>query len=58
MYSKQNEIEVIVENLIDECIVETFADCFATKRECEYAFEILKTKLDEIDTSVFDNIFD
>jgi hypothetical protein len=58
MYSKQNEIEVIVESLIDECILETFADYFSTKKECEYAFEVLKNKLDELDATVFDSIFD
>lgn len=58
MYSKQNEIEAIIENLIEECILESFADCFSSKRECEYAFEVLKNKLEEMEVTVFDDLFD
>lgn len=58
MHSKQNEIEAIVEDLIENTIIELFADSFSTKKECELAFDILLTKLEEYDTSNFKNFFD
>lgn len=58
MYSKQNEIEVIVENLIEEYILEAFVNYFANKKECEYALQVLKDKLEEMDDGVFNNLFD
>ena len=58
MYSKQNEIEAIVEDLIENTILELFADSFSSKKECEVALEILITKLEEIDTKTFKNYFD
>lgn len=58
MYSKQNEIEAIVEDLIENTILELFADSFSCKKECEVALEILITKLEEIDTKTFKNYFD
>lgn len=58
MYSKQNEIEAIVEDLIENTIVELFADSFSSKKECEVAMEILISKLEEFDTKVFKSFFD
>ncbi len=58
MYSKQNEIEAIVEDLIENTILELFADSFSSKKECEVALEILITKLEEIDTKTFKDYFD
>ncbi len=58
MYSKHNEIEAIVEDLIDNNIMELFADTFSSKKECEIALEMLISKLEEIDTKVFKSYFE
>lgn len=58
MYSKHNEIEAIVEDLIENTIIELFCDSFSSKKECEVALEILITKLEELDTKVFKECFD
>lgn len=58
MHSKQNEIEAIVEDLIENTIVELFADSLSSKKECEVAMEILISKLEEFDTKVFKSFFD
>ena len=58
MYSKQNEIEAIVEDLIENTIMELFADSFSSKKECEAALEILISKLEEFDPKVFKTFFD
>lgn len=58
MYSKQNEIEAIIEDLIDNTIMDLFADSFSSKKECEVALEILIAKLEEIDSSNFKSFFD
>lgn len=58
MYSKQNEIEAIVEDLIENNIMELFADSFSSKKECEVALEMLISKLEEYDTNSFKNFFD
>lgn len=58
MYSKQNEIESIVEDLIENTIIEVIADSLSSKRECELALEILQNKLEEFDISVFEDYFD
>lgn len=57
MSSKQNEIEAIVEDLIDNTILELFADSFSNTKECEFAFEVLKQKLEEFDSSRFKEYF-
>ena len=58
MHSKRNEIEAIVEDLIENTIVELFADSFSSKRECEVALEMLITKLEDYDTANFKAFFD
>lgn len=58
MYSKQNEIEAIVEDLIENTIMELFADSFSSKKECELAMEVLISKLEEFDPRVFKTFFD
>jgi len=58
MYSKQHEIESIVEDLIENTIIELFADSFSSKKECEIALEILISKLEDFDTKSFANFFD
>lgn len=58
MHSKRNEIEAIVEDLIENTIVELFADSFSSKRECEVALEMLITKLEDYDTASFKAFFD
>lgn len=57
-YSKQHEIEAIVEDLIENTIVEVFSSSFSSKKECEIALDILKEKLDEFDSDVFESLFD
>ena len=58
MYSKQNEIEAIVEDLIENTIMDLFADSFSSKKECEIALEVLISKLEDYDTKNFKNFFD
>jgi len=58
MYSKQHEIEAVIEDLIENTIVTSFADYFSNPKECEVALEILQSKLDELDPSIFKNLFD
>lgn len=58
MHSKRNEIEAIIEDLIENTIVELFADSFDSKRECEVALELLITKLEDYDTANFRAFFD
>ena len=58
MYSKHNEIEAIVEDLIENTIIELFADSFSSKKECEVALEILIDKLEETNPKVFEEHFD
>lgn len=58
MYSKQNEIEAIVEDLIENTVLELFADSFSSKKDCEMALEVLITKLEEVDPKIFKNYFD
>jgi HJR/Mrr/RecB family endonuclease len=58
MYSKQNEIEAIVEDLIENTILELFADTLSSKKECEVALELLIEKLEELDPKVFKAYFD
>lgn len=58
MYSKQNEIEAIVEDLIENTIIELFADSLSSKKECEVALELLIEKLEDLDPKVFKSLFD
>jgi hypothetical protein len=58
MYSKHNEVEAIIEDLIENVIFELFSDNFSTKKECELALEMLIAKLEETDTRVFKSFFD
>lgn len=58
MYSKQHEIEAMLEDFIENTLIEAFRDFFASPKECEIALEILQSKLDELDVSVFKNLFD
>ena len=58
MHSKQNEIEAIIEDLIENTIMELFADSFSSKKECEVALEILISKLEDYNTATFKTFFD
>lgn len=58
MYSKQHEIEAIVEDLIENTVMELFADSFSSKKECEVALELLISKLEEFDPKIFKTFFD
>jgi len=58
MYSKQHEIEAIVEDLIENNIIELFADSFSSKKECEVALVMLISKLEEFDLKAFKTFFD
>lgn len=58
MHSKQHEIEAIVEDLIDNTILELFADTFSSKKECGVALEILRQKLEDYDSASFKDYFD
>jgi hypothetical protein len=57
MYSKEHEIESIVEDLIENTIVELFTSSLSNKKECEIALDILISKLEEFDTDVFKDFF-
>ncbi len=58
MYSKHNEFEAIVEDLVENVIFELFSNNFSTKKECEIALEMLIVKLEEVDPKVFKDFFD
>ncbi len=58
MYSKQIEIEEIVDDLIENSIIETLINTLSSKKECDVAIEILKEKLEEFDNSVFQKFFE
>lgn len=58
MYSKYNEIESVVEDLIENTIVDYFEGCFSTKKECKLALKLLIEKLDDLDETIFDELFD
>jgi hypothetical protein len=58
MYSKYNEIESLVEDMIENTILLAFEDCFSSKKECCVALEILLEKLSEVECDVFDNYYD
>ena len=58
MYSKQNEMEAIIEDLVDNTILELFADSFSSKKECEIAVEMLISKLEDLDFNKFRPFFD
>lgn len=58
MYSKHNEIESIIEDLIENTIVELLADSLSSKKECEVALNMLIEKLEELDPKVFKKYFD
>lgn len=58
MYSKQIEIEAIVEDLIENTILETFSSNFSSTKECEIALELLISKLEELDNKTFKDFFD
>jgi len=58
MSSKQHEIEAIVEDLIENTIFELFADSFSSAKECGFAMDVLRQKLDEIETSDFKKFFE
>lgn len=58
MYIKQHEIEALVEDLIENTILETFANEFSSKKECEIALEVLMSKLEEIDPKIFKTFFE
>jgi hypothetical protein len=58
MYSKYNEIESLVEDIIESTVLLAFEDVFSTKKECCVALDILREKLTELDCDVFDNYYD
>lgn len=58
MYSKQIEIEAIVEDLIENTILENFSSNFSSSKECEIALEMLISKLEELDNNTFKDFFD
>jgi len=57
MSTKQLEIEAIVEDLVDNTIIDLFADSFANAKECEFALEVLKQRLEELDIDSFKELF-
>lgn len=58
MYSKQHKIDSIVEDLIQDLVIESFTSYLDNAKECDYALEVLKTKLEEFDTIIFKRFFD
>lgn len=58
MYSKRHEIEAIVEDLIENTIMETFAGTFSTPTDCETALMVLIEQLEELDIKSFKSLFD
>ena len=58
MYTKRHEIEAIIEDLVENTIVNIFADSFSSPSECEFALTVLLEQLEELDTDVFKTLFD
>jgi|LakMenE18May11ns_1017448.scaffolds.fasta_scaffold8779518_2 hypothetical protein len=58
MYSKYHEIEAIVEDIIENVIIEAFEGSFSSKKECNVALDLLKTKLEELEDDIFDDFYD
>ena len=58
MCCKQNEIEAVVEDLIENVIVEALAGTLQNAKECEIAVEMLKEKLDALALADFLPLFE
>ena len=58
MKMHQHEIEALVEDLVEDTIMEFFETNFYTKKQADYAFEVLKQKLEEFDIDGFNDLFD
>jgi SOS response regulatory protein OraA/RecX len=58
MYSKQHELEAIIEDLIENTIIEALVNNFSTQSECESALMVLQEKLDELDPSIFKSMLE
>lgn len=58
MYSKYNELESLVEDMIENTVLLAFEDYFSSKKECCIALEMLREKLSELECDVFDNYYD
>jgi hypothetical protein len=58
MYSKHNEIEAIIEDLLENTILELLSDSLSSKKECETAIEMLIEKIEGLDPKIFDDYFD
>lgn len=58
MITQQHEIEALVEDLIENTIIDFLETNFYNKKTAKYAFNVLKQKLEEFDSDVFDDLFD
>ena len=58
MITKQHEIDSLVEELIENAIFDFFETNFYTKKTALYALEVLKQKLEEMDSDAFEELFD
>jgi hypothetical protein len=58
MYSKHNEIEALVEDLLENTILELLSDSLSSKKECEIALEMLIEKIESVDSKIFKDYFD
>jgi hypothetical protein len=58
MITQQHEIDSLVEELIENEIFDFFQTNFYTRKTAAYAFEVLKQKLEEMDSEVFEELFD
>ena len=58
MCSKQNEIEAVVEDLIENVILEALAGTLSDAKECELAIDLLREKLDDLDPKTIQAFFE
>jgi ribosome maturation factor RimP len=55
MSSKRNEIEAIIEDVVENIIFEVFDNNFTTISEVEFALEVLKDRIQNLDVDDFEH---
>jgi ribosome maturation factor RimP len=55
MSSKRNEIEAIIEDVVENIIFEVFDNNFTTIPEVEFALEVLKDRIQNLDVDDFEH---
>jgi ribosome maturation factor RimP len=56
MSSKRNEIEAIIEDVVENIIFEVFDNNFTTIDEIDFALEVLKDRIQNLDVDDFEHL--